>query len=212
MKLITRKINKVFYENIAKPLRDKKSLILLLLETVKQIQVGDVSTTNYGEMKILIDKMSRVFYQLENKMFSLVFPFGIELTDEKCKVYDSETDIEIDSKVIAVLISIISYYDNEKISVETILDAYCESAPEEENEQMDAIWRILIRLFSMELGYIRYDYDKEHADEEYHPLNHFDVNYSSNITYKIGLKESINLEEMITFLDVKQKCQYLEKI
>ena len=212
MKLITRKINKIFYENIAKPLRDKKDLILLLLETIKQFQVGEVSTTNHGKITVVVDKMSRVFYQIENKIFSLVFPFGIEITEEKYRIYDVETDMEIDSKVIAVLISIISYYDNQEISVETLLDGYCESVLEEENEYINALWSILIRLFSMESGYIRYDYDKEHEDEEYHPLNHFDVNYSSNITYKIGLKKMINLEEMINFLDTKQKCQYLEKI
>lgn len=68
MKLITRKINKIFYENIAKPLRDKKDLILLLLETIKQFQVGEVSTTNHGKITVVVDKMSRVFYQIEIRL------------------------------------------------------------------------------------------------------------------------------------------------
>lgn len=55
----------------------------------------------------------------------------------------------------------------------------------------------------MELSCIRYDIDQEHAEELYHPLNHFNINYSNNITYKLGLKKQIMLEDMISILDIR---------
>lgn len=62
----------------------------------------------------------------------------------------------------------------------------------------------------METGYIRYDYDPVHENQKLHPLHHLDVNYSGSVTYKLGLKKHIELEEMRDILDVSTECKYLK--
>ena len=68
----------------------------------------------------------------------------------------------------------------------------------------------------MEDWYIRYDYDEENYKkakrywkEHTHPLNHYDLFYSSNATFKIGLLNEISSNDIIEFLDLKKECQYL---
>ena len=55
----------------------------------------------------MFDKMSRVFYQTENKAFSIYFPFILEKKEIDYRVYDSETNLTITDKMISLLISII---------------------------------------------------------------------------------------------------------
>lgn len=210
MKKIDKDINKVFYEDIARPLRKKKDFIILLLETVKLFYIETTYAESYGKVTIIIDKMSRVFYGVENKMFSIVFPFGVEKDGEGYRIYDTSLDFEIDSRIISVMISILNRYELHGISGEEIFDAYCESMQEDENEILvESAWKVLLRLQSVELGYIRYDYDEKNQDEKLHPLNHFDINYSTNVTYKIGLRKKIEMEYFISFVDVKKECVYL---
>lgn len=211
MKRIDKDINKVFYENIAKPLRTQKEFLLLLLETLKLFYVQEIPVASQGKVSIVIDKMSRVFYQVENKIFSIVFPFGIENVDNQYRIYDINMDVDIDSKLISIMISILMQLELTDISAEEIFDTYCDAVVNEiESEDVDIAWKILFKLLATELGYIRYDYDEEHANGVYHPLNHFDINYSANITYKVELKEAIDTEKMISFLDIKSECKYLE--
>jgi hypothetical protein len=35
-----------------------------------------------------------------------------------------------------------------------------------------------------------------------HPLNHLDINYESNCTYKIGLRDKIKLNHLIDVVDI----------
>ena len=61
----------------------------------------------------------------------------------------------------------------------------------------------------MEDGYIRYDCDELHQKADIHPLHHLDINYSSGITYKIGLRNSMKLDEFKDVLDTQTECAYL---
>lgn len=211
MKRIDKNINRVFYESIAKPLRTRKDFILLLLKTIKIFYVQEMSATSQGKVSIIIDKMSRVFYQVDNKIFSIAFPFGIENIDNQYRIYDLSLDVEIDSKMISIMISILMQLELTDVSAEMMFDMSYEAiANEMESKDVDVAWKILFKLLFTELGYIRYDFDEKHMDSVYHPLNHFDINYSSNITYKIGLKDRIEIEHMISFLNVKSECKYLE--
>lgn len=52
-------------------------------------------------------------------------------------------------------------------------------------------WKIIRYFMMYELGYFRYDLDdSERTDEHYHPLHHFDINYSEVGTYKLGIEPS----------------------
>lgn len=211
MKKIDKNINRVFYEHMQKPLRTRKEFILLLLETVKLFYVEEVFATSHGKICIVIDKMSRVFYQVKNKIFSIVFPFAIENIGNRCRVYDISLDVDIDSKLISIMINILNQFEISEISVEKMFDTYCDVISSEmDSKEVGIACKILLKLFSIELGYIRYDLDEEHADKIYHPLYHFDINYSSNTTYKIGLKRAIEMNDMISLLNANHKCSYLE--
>lgn len=211
MKKIDKNISKVFYENIQRPLRTKKDFILLLLETIKLLYVEEVVVTSQGKVSIVIDKMSRIFYQVKNKIFSIVFPFSIEAIDNQYRVYDIDLDVDIDSKLISIMISILKQLEFSKVSAEQMLDTYYDvTQNEEDSKEVDYAWKLLFKLSFVELGYIRYDYDEKHQNKIYHPLHHLDINYSSNGTYKIGLRKEIELEDMISLLDVKHSCSYLE--
>lgn len=211
MKKIDKDINKVFYENIKKPLRTRKEIVLLLLETIKLFYVEEIAVTSQGKISIVIDKMSRVFYQLNNKIFSIVFPFAIENIENQYRVYDISLDVEIDSKLISMMISILKQIEFSEVSAEEMFDIYCDVISNEmDSKEADIAWKILFKLLSIELGYIRYDLDEKHADKIYHPLHHLDINYSSNTTYKIGLKKGIEMRDMISLLDVNHECSYLE--
>ena len=66
----------------------------------------------------------------------------------------------------------------------------------------------------MEDGYIRYDYDEDGYNnaksigaEDRHPLNHYDIFYSSQNTFKIGLNNKINEDSFIDFIDINKKCK-----
>ena len=60
-------------------------------------------------------------------------------------------------------------------------------------------------------GYIRYDYDEKHENDDVHPLNHYDIFYSSFSTFKVGLRDRLRTEDMLDFLDSNTICHYLEQ-
>ncbi len=64
----------------------------------------------------------------------------------------------------------------------------------------------------MEDGYIRYDYDLKNKNGKKHPLYHLDINYSSGVTYKVGLRHAVSDSEFQDILDVKTDCAYLNFI
>ena len=79
------------------------------------------------------------------------------------------------------------------------------------DEEVDQCFGLILRMLSMELGYIRYDYDPDHENGTMHPLHHLDVNYSSQGTYKLGMNRKIQTDEFVDMLDVKTACRYIQK-
>ena len=211
MKIQKIKMGRFLYEKINKPIRRKRDIILLLLETMKLFANPDEEVTNgSGEITIYIDKMSRVIYELKEKYFSFVFPFSVELQKGNCKFYDGSTECDLDDKMISLLISIFQQQDVIGESFEKALDAIIECAEEYEYKDIDIIWRLMLKLWYMEDGYIRYDYDLERSNGGKHPLNHLDVNYSMGTTYKIGLKNAIQMKEFVEILNINSDCAYLQ--
>jgi hypothetical protein len=203
-------INNYFYKKIARPLRTKKDFLVLLLDTVKLFFVDDHIHENKGSVVIAIDKMSRVFYRIENKYFSIAFPFYLEQIEQEYRIYDNNSDVEIDNKMLSIITRIIHNFDFDEVSVEKIYDDFCRDICEEyEYSIIESAWKVMTRMLAMELGYIRYDMDEEHENGELHPLNHLDVNYSSNCTYKLGLHSKIEIDDLIDILDIKKKCGFI---
>lgn len=197
-------------EKTLKPIRSKREIILLLLETLKLFENPEDSIINEtGKIYIHIDKMSRIFYITKEKYFSFLFPFSVDVQDGRYRFYDSLTEYELNDKIISLLICIFKQSGVLECSLEKAMDYIIESAEEYEFKDIDSIWRILFKLWYMEDGYIRYDYDPEHQKADIHPLHHLDINYSSGATYKLGLRTHIQMEDFKNILDTKTDCLYV---
>jgi hypothetical protein len=200
-----------FLKKVVKAIRRKEDIIILLLETIKLFLMEDfIEVTEVkGKIILKIDKMSRLIFKIENKYFSFNFPFNVEVDEAKSdiRVYDSLLGIDIDDKLISILISIF----NQKITTNRCLDDIYYELVCGDNILND-IWILVERLSMFECGYLRYDYDVEYQNGHIHPINHLDVNYSVGSTFKLGFQDIITIEDFIDILDLKTNCHYLNKI
>lgn len=206
-------IEEFFLKKVVKAIRRKEDIIILLLETIKIFLMEDFIEVTEGKGKIIlkVDKMSRLIFQIENKYFSFNFPFNIEVDEVSSNIrfYDSLLGIDIDDKLISILISIF----NQKITTNRCLDdIYYELVCGDNILNINDIWALVERLSMFECGYLRYDYDVEYQNGHIHPINHLDVNYSVGSTFKLGFQDIITIEDFIDILDLKTNCHYLNKI
>lgn len=192
-----------------KPIRKKEQLELLLLETIKTFIIGDIGNDNsVGKIVLYINKMNRFIYEIEDKIFSINCPFSYtkEKKDKNYIFKDSSLGINIDSKLISSIITIIK---NGNInSFEQMIDEIIDIT---EYENLQLTWEVLKQLHYIEYGYIRYDYDEEKENGRIHPLNHLDINFMNSNQFKIGLDKKITIEEFIDILDITTECYYLSK-
>ena len=122
--------------------------------------------------------------------------------------------IEVESRLISQVLQIIKCDEfKEKCSLDFVAPI-CEF---EENCD-ENFWSFLKDLLLMEDGYIRYDYDKDEyekfklkEEKNKHPLNHYDIFYSSINSFKLGLKKEISHEDFINILNTNKDCKYIEK-
>jgi len=217
MKEFKIKMTHQFSELAGSPIRDKKHIIMLLLDAIPLLTFGETieqATDNYIILRI--DKMSRLFFVLNNKFYSFKFPFNVEIVEEQNNplIYDSTTGIEISGKNLAALRS--AFYelfierDNQGIlDLDSELLFIMESFEMKPNK--DLIWGILKKLLIFEPGYLRYDYDEIHENGKLHPLNHLDINYSNDITFKIGIKNKISSDIFIDILDLNTNSYYISE-
>lgn len=196
-------------EKVRRPVRSKKDIILLLLETMKLFDRPEEEGGKSGRIILCIDKMSRIFFQTEDKYFSFLFPFSLEKQECHYRIYDKITDYELSEKIISMLIRIFSQSDAFEQSFERAIDYIIESMEEYEFENIDDIWRLVIRLWYMEDGYVRYDHDPQRQRADIHPLYHLDINYSPGAAYKLGLRKPLLIGEFKDILDLKTDCAYL---
>ena len=78
MKVYEIKMRDFLKDKVQQPIRGKRDIILLLLETIKMFGNPEGSKLDVeGKIMICIDKMSRVFYETQDKYFSFLFPFSL---------------------------------------------------------------------------------------------------------------------------------------
>lgn len=164
-----------------------------------------------GKMILYIDKMSRIFFFTDKKYYSIVFPFHLVNEGDKYKLI-FKSDIEVTSQLISKVISIIHCDEFKEQCGLDFITPICDF----DDECDENFWVFLRELLLMEDGYIRYDFDKENYDkavkkgeEHKHPLNHYDIFYSSNAAFKIGLTNTITKDAFLNLLDANSECEYL---
>lgn len=210
------------------PIRKKEDLLKIFFETIRYYIIYDIKkrtldnikkkniidnkslldSKNYGQVMIKVSKMSRIIYELKNKIFSITFPFNISKTEEGYDIYDSISEIKIDILVISKIINILNNFSSENEDIYEFLSQFDDGDNNE--EVLDNIWKIFKKVLFSESGYLRYDYDEEHENGNIHPLNHYDIYYTSRNTFKIGLNDKIDLKKFIDLLDLETDCHYFK--
>ncbi|MGW7162640.1 hypothetical protein [Paenibacillus taichungensis] len=202
-------------ELVARPIRSKNHIVKLLFEAIPLLTNGELiqeTSTNY--ILLRIDKMKRLFFVIENKIFSFNFPFNVELNPEIINpiIYDAATNIKLDGINFAVLKTVYDEIFSED-DYKGILDLDSELMHIMETFECkphkDEFWLILKRMLSFESGYLRYDYDEKHENGKMHPLNHLDINYSSDNTFKIGLSKNLNCDNFIDIIDINTDSYFI---
>ncbi|MFR1810693.1 MAG: hypothetical protein ACLSWP_04025 [Terrisporobacter sp.] len=127
MKETTIGLDNYLTTQITKPIRCKKDLILILLLFLKLFLIKNTLTDKEttGTVKIIVDKMNRVFFFSENKYFSFNFPFKLDLSNEdNIKFYYNELDVNL--KIISILEALLDEEDLLLLHKENIREYYYE--------------------------------------------------------------------------------------
>lgn len=198
-----------------KRIKTKIQMLEILLEATRFMLISnDVNSENTsGKLILFVDRMSRLFFFKDNKYYSIVFPFYVTEIDEKLS-FSLKNEVEVDAEMISNVFSIIRC---EKFEDKCSLN-FIEPINEIEEDINEDFWDFFKELLMFEDGYLRYDKDeenylkaKENGEEHKHPLHHFDFFYSSNATFKIGLRNEILQNDFIDVLDVNKDCEYINK-
>ena len=196
----------------SKPLRKREDAILLLLYTIRMFDVSIFLTDERSKkVKISIDKMNRIFYLLEGKMFSMQFPFRIENNDIQngIRIYDSVTGILINATTLSFLIGLFEQINRPETDFEKVFEIMMETEQNDDEFTMEQMWTLFSYLLKYDLGYIRYDIDPEHENGKLHPLYHLDICLDNSATYKIGLNQEIRFDNFKDILDTTTESWYI---
>lgn len=207
MKKYEFKLDKRLQEIIAKPIRTFFDVALILLHSLMYISWQKPCETVEGNFKIVINKMNRMFFMQDNKIFSFTIPFSLrENEDGGLEIYDSSS--LVDNKCLVVLIEILTTVKNnpsELIDYMSFLDEHDLSESE-----IIVVKSTMNTIILNEYGYLRYDEDEERESGEMHPKYHMDINYSNAGTYKLGLEEKIRYQWFQDCLDITKPCKFIK--
>jgi len=192
-------------------IKTKLQILNILLETVRytfSFPTFQVAKPK-GKIVLIVDKMSRLFFYSDDKAYSVVFPFTTQEKDSELHFFYQ--GININSYLISNLIGIIK---SDAFMAGNSLD-FSESIIDLEHENEDFMF-ILRELILYEDGYVRFDFDeegynaaKDNGFEHRHPLHHFDLFYTSNATFKLGVENKLLIEDFIDILNINTDCKYM---
>ena len=199
-------IDKFQAEWIFSPIRNRKDVIILLMKSIKLISIYEEppEKDRVGELTIAISKMSRIFYSSYNKVFSINFPFFIRNFEDKIDFYTREFP-EIDNRITSIIIELIE--SNKLLDSFEVFD-FAEVITDATEIDRN-IWILLRELIIHEDGYLRFDHDPVNVKVGAHPLNHYDIFYSTATTFKLEANLHPNLDYLIDVLDTKSNCYSL---
>lgn len=208
MKSITIPINEYDQSIYFSPIRSKTDYIKVLLSAIKDALLFQDFPEIFDNQKdyyfsITVDKMKRIIFVSPSKIYSLSFPFNVFIEhEEKYHIYTMNNN-EFNSSSISNLNTVIN--DEVFTLNNSLIDYYSIN-------YMDCkVIEMFEELLFTEPGYIRYDFDdSERQDPDFHPLNHFDFNYSNYCSLKVGLSNKIDHDLMKNFLDNNQKRLYIK--
>ncbi|WP_395972963.1 hypothetical protein [Chryseobacterium cucumeris] len=204
MKIIEKKILEFQENSFFSPIRNKTDYVKVLMLGARQLLLDiDNEDASSSKMRLVIDKMSRLFFYKEKKYFSISFPFTVIYNEDQNIEINSYSGKKIDNKSISAIISIV---DSPEFKLNpSIIDFYIEP-----NNIVDSNGLFLLEeIFMFEPSYVRYDNDPDNENGNLHPLNHIDLNYSQYSTFKIGLNQNISEIYFENLHNIKTDCSFL---
>lgn len=216
MKKFEFELSDLLYDKAMLPIRTKGDLLRLLAHTIKFLILHPVADpTKIAEDKKLvlyIDKMSRLFFCVKDKIFSFRFPFYVGVSPEDNLISISFKDyFEFDSITSSLLLAILEQEDLFNGTLENVNEKMIQEIIENEweNINLDGVCELVKHLMLFEPGYLRYDHDVEHKNVAMHPEHHLDIFFSSGGTMKLGLKNSVESEWFIDLVNILTECKYV---
>ncbi|WP_203141006.1 hypothetical protein [Marinobacter mangrovi] len=206
MKIREMPITQFQQDRVFAPIRTKKDLIERLIYITKQFLIGPQTNSVDGSPRVLLckGKMSRVFAFAKDRYITFHFPFAV--TEDEGQIKFSHWAIErVDNRVTSIVMDLI-HEDSFNTSG---AQSFVEPVIEQESD-FPGIWELYKDLLTFEDGYLRYDYDSERQNGRLHPLNHLDIFYTSNSSFKLGIDKRISEEKLQDLLNVETDCGYVQ--
>lgn len=206
MKRYSIDIDKFQAEWIFSPIRTRQEALIVLMKSIKVFLLNNPPSQQQvaGKIELAVSKMSRIFYVSEKKVYSLAFPFFVSEKDGRL-TFKAQSHSEINHKVSSDILELLSapniFQSGEVLAFAESVDDIAQFDPQ--------IWSLFRHLLLSEEGYVRYDYDEEHEDGHFHPLNHFDIFFSPASTFKLGLHNPTNIDKFVDLLDRNTECHYV---
>ena len=165
------------------PLRKKEDVLRVLLEAIKIMMVYEPLSQDQqaqGNFILKISKMSRLFFECGEKIFSINFPFKV-VEEKEGPVFYTSSEVRLDSFLTSEALAFIS--EDGVLYSEDFFD-FASPLVDGEADRRE-LWLLVRELFFYEDGYLRVDHDVDNCNGHYHPLNHFDFFYSNKATLKV---------------------------
>ncbi|WP_331344226.1 hypothetical protein [Cellvibrio sp. UBA7661] len=189
------------------PIRCKKDVICLLMNTIKYVQ-SSISITGpiQNTLTIIIDDMNRFIYKSEHKIFSIRSPFHVKKEQDQLLFYTNHI-ADIDSVISS---RILAFVKDERFNSPNYIE-FIEPL-EELFDDPDRIWAFVHELMLFEDGYLRHDHDPINEKGRFHPLSHIDFCYTTASTFKIGTYHKPCSNYFGQLLDNKCEAKFLERV
>lgn len=197
-------------------LRDRRDFIWIILNVSKLLlleRVEEIKQIDKGNVIINIDQMSRIFIIDNKKIHSFVYPFTI-VSDHNGQLAIRYYGYNINLTMLSLLITSFNGLRHTNHSdLNSLSDAFLDGFEGIDSKEYDedVLSKIYSYLLTFEIGYLRYDYDEENYGKNpvTHPLNHLDINFTSQGTYKIGLNKEVDIIKLIDVLNIQIKPAFI---
>ena len=204
MEIVERNIFPFQEDGFFSPIRDKIDYAKILALAARQLLLNSDSNglEVTSKMKLIVDKMSRLFFYKDKKYYSISFPFTTTVKGKEVLELTTYSGKSLDYESISAIIAIL---DSAQFRLNpSLIDFFIEP-----NGIEASGLSLLEEIFLFEPSYIRYDHDAQNEKKRLHPLNHLDINYSQYSTFKLGLYEIITSEYFENIQNIKTDCSYL---
>lgn len=202
----------------------KHELIIVLLEVARYIinicsyKAQPVAYKN-SAIVLFKERTSRLYFVTDDKQYSIGFPFSI-ITDASGKITAFEYEgVTLTSIVFVASLQILKGDDWKSTAVidfATPIDYWCDQFNNISDEcaYAGSFWPFLRGLMLYDDGYLRYDYDEKHYQEDnpkYHPKHHLHGGFHCDVAYRAGLNPPFTADHFSDFTDVNTDSWFIGK-